>query len=166
MSQSGKRTAVTLADVRLDEKLDFLVMAREHFTDLNPAFRPLPEWETGYLESYLNDPAARVRWVVCDGVRSGFVIFGVKRHPYLTRQIGYVYELFIRAAYRRGGVGSRAATLALRELADAGCQRIDLEIMAGNEAAEALWRRFGFAKHAERWTCAAELVRGRAAESG
>jgi ribosomal protein S18 acetylase RimI-like enzyme len=157
---------VTLAEVRLTDKPDFLAMARAHFTGLNPAFRALPEWEAGYLESYLADPAARVRWIECDGVRAGFIVFGVKRHLHLPWQIGYVYELYVRPECRHGGVGSRAAMLALRELADAGCQRIDLEIMAGNEAAEALWRRFGFAKHAERWICPADLIRSRAAGGG
>jgi ribosomal protein S18 acetylase RimI-like enzyme len=150
--------AVDLIDVRQEEKPDFLTMARDYFTGLNPAFRPLPEWDGGYLECYLADPAARVRWVVRDGVRAGFVIFGVKRHPHLPWQIGYVYELFVRPEYRHGGIGSRAATLALRELAAAGCRRIDLEVSAENQSVAEFWRRFGFTKRAERWACPTDEV--------
>ncbi len=46
--------------------------------------------------------------------------------------------------YRRKGVGSRLLTEALRDGRQMGMRRAFLEVRAGNEAAQAMYRKFGF----------------------
>ena len=46
--------------------------------------------------------------------------------------------------FRRQGIGARILTAALEDAAEAGVKRAFLEVRAGNEAAQAMYRRFGF----------------------
>ncbi len=47
--------------------------------------------------------------------------------------------------YRRQGIGAQVLTEALKDARAAGARRSFLEVRAGNEAAQAMYRRFGFA---------------------
>lgn len=143
---------IQLESVYAADKLAFLACARDHFTELNSAFYPLPEWERSFFESHLREPGRRVRWVTAGGCRAGFAVYGVNPHPYLDQLSGYVYELYVSPDFRRAGVGRRVAELILAELTVAGCSRIDLEVLAGNHPAERLWGQLGWVKHAERWS--------------
>jgi len=61
---------------------------------------------------------------------------------------GWLYSVGVHPAARRGGVGARLVAEAEAALAALGCPKINLQVLAGNEAAQAFWRRMGYAQDA------------------
>lgn len=128
----------------------FLQMAERHFRDLNPAFVPHEDWKQHYFDKILNNPRMFARWIVRDGERAGFILYGIEDHRFLPRLTGVVYELYVRPEYRRMGVARQAAIRAIRQLEAHSPSKIQLEVVDGNTGAQALWRSLGFAKVTER----------------
>jgi ribosomal protein S18 acetylase RimI-like enzyme len=58
--------------------------------------------------------------------------------------VGEVDSIFVTAAYRGRGIGSRLLERALDWLATAGADSIKIQVAAGNEAAFAFYQRYGF----------------------
>jgi ribosomal-protein-alanine N-acetyltransferase len=56
----------------------------------------------------------------------------------------HVNNIGVRAGLRRRGMGARLLGAALERAARDGARRAVLEVRAGNEAAQALYRHFGF----------------------
>jgi GNAT superfamily N-acetyltransferase len=65
-----------------------------------------------------------------------------------TRTYGYVAELFVREEARRQGIGRRLLEEAERLVAARGIPHLIIGVLAGNEAAERTYARFGFAAYA------------------
>jgi len=57
---------------------------------------------------------------------------------------GWIYSLAVLPEYRRRGVGSRLMRHAEEQLKLLGCPKINLQIMQGNEAVEAFYRKLGY----------------------
>ncbi len=57
----------------------------------------------------------------------------------------HIATIAVHPDFRRRGIGARILTEALKEAQAAGAQRAFLEVRAGNEAAQAMYRSFGFA---------------------
>jgi len=142
---------VTMQPVSRDDREDFLRMAEEHFRELNPAFIPQADWKECYLERILGNPRLAARWILADGKRCGFILFGTEDHRFLPRQTGAIYEFYVQPEHRRQGVGRACALQVIRELRAASPSKVQLEIMEGNTGAEKLWRSLGFRKVSERW---------------
>jgi ribosomal protein S18 acetylase RimI-like enzyme len=132
----------------------FLAMAERLFRGLNPAFVPHDDWKRSYFENILENVQLSLRWIVVDGNRAGFVLFGLEAHRFLPRFNGMIYELYIEPDFRRKGVAHIAARQAIEELQSKSPSKIQLEIMEGNRAAEALWQSLGFRKVSERYVLA------------
>jgi ribosomal protein S18 acetylase RimI-like enzyme len=145
-------SAVELVPVGPDQKAQFLALACEHFRELDPAFRPLPEWEANYFETVTRSPNYALEWIVVSGETVGFILFGVEPHRFFPRTIGAIYELYVRPDRRRGGIGRAAAAEAVARLSARGVQRIQLEVIEGNEKAAALWEGLGFKRVSVRYT--------------
>lgn len=128
----------------------FLEMAERHFRDLNPDFAPHEDWKQHYFERIMSNPRMFARWIVRDGERAGFILFGLEDHRFLPRTTGVVYELYVRPEFRRMGLARQCAVEAIRELKTHAPSKIQLEVVNGNSGAEALWRSLGFAKVTER----------------
>jgi ribosomal protein S18 acetylase RimI-like enzyme len=60
--------------------------------------------------------------------------------------IGEIDSLFVKAQYRRQGIGNELTTLALKWLEDLNCEIMRVAIAEGNENALDFYRRFGFAE--------------------
>jgi ribosomal protein S18 acetylase RimI-like enzyme len=58
---------------------------------------------------------------------------------------GWIYSLGVRPDARRGGVGRVLLETAERALADLGCPKVNLQVMADNEVAQKFWRAAGYA---------------------
>lgn len=144
-------TAVDMKPVRAEEREEFLQMAEEHFRSLNPSFVPQQDWIENYFEGIQSNSNYALRWIVTDGRRAGFILFGVEKHRFLPRVTGNIYELYVCPAERRHGVALRVAQLAITELQELGSTKIQLEVMEGNEGARALWLSMGFRKVSERY---------------
>ncbi|MFZ1132844.1 MAG: UDP-2,4-diacetamido-2,4,6-trideoxy-beta-L-altropyranose hydrolase [Terriglobales bacterium] len=128
------------------EKDDFLGMAQRHFSELNAAFVPADDWKEHYFRTIMGNPQYFLRWVVCDGKRAGFILFGLEKHRFLPRMTGAIYEVYILPEFRRRGVASACAAEAIRELQALGPSKIQLEVVEGRTAAAALWESLGFQK--------------------
>lgn len=134
----------------LDRK-DFMSMAESHFRGLNPAFKPQADWNAHYFDNIAGNQRMFLRWIVVDGVRAGFILFGIEQHRFLPRQTGAIYELYIDQKFRRRGIARDCASAAIRELQAYAPSKVHLEIVKGNDAAEGLWKLLGFEKVSERW---------------
>jgi ribosomal protein S18 acetylase RimI-like enzyme len=129
----------------------FLAMAVRHFRELNPKFTPQEDWKLHYLDAILKNSRLSLRWVMADGRRAGFILFGMEDHRFLPRQTGVVYELYISPEFRRHGIARACAQQAIEELQTHSPSKLELEIMKDNPGAAALWASLGFEKVAERW---------------
>jgi ribosomal protein S18 acetylase RimI-like enzyme len=148
---------VSLIAVEPAEREEFLRVAEQHFRGLNSSFVPQEDWKRSYFENILDNPQFFLRWIVSQGKRSGFILYGVESHRFLPRKSGAIYELYVSPGMRRRGVARRAAEIAIRELQGLGPSKIHLEVVEGNEGAAALWTSLGFEKATERYVLRAKL---------
>lgn len=128
----------------------FLRMAEQHFRDLNPTFVPQDDWNKHYFENILGKPRLFARWITRDGKRVGFILFGLEDHRFLPRLTGMIYELYVRPEFRRMGIARGCAQQAIQELKSHAPSKIQLEVVEGNGAAQALWKSLGFVRVSER----------------
>jgi ribosomal-protein-alanine N-acetyltransferase len=63
----------------------------------------------------------------------------------LVDEEAHVTTVAVAPEHQRRGVGTAMMMEAVRTALDAGCRHLSLEVAAGNERAQALYRRFGFA---------------------
>jgi len=142
---------VKLIPVQPEQAEAFVRMAQRYFCELNPQFRPTSAWREAFSGRLLlgNNPV--VRWIGDDTTVMGFVIFGHQPHPYLPKRVGVVYELYVVPEHRHSGVASLAAAEVIEALRNCSVDRVQLEVMEGNQGAAIFWRKIGFAKVAERY---------------
>ena len=132
------------------EREQFLQMAKEHFSELTPAFVPDDDWKKHYFETILGNQQYFLRWIMCEQRRAGFILFGLENHRFLPRKTGVIYELYVMPEFRRQGIARICAEEAIRELWLHSPSKIQLEIVEGRIAAAALWKSLGFQKATER----------------
>ncbi len=109
--------------------------------------------EYGHPDRPHRDPAASVarKLAVGDGLfwlaeRGGRVV-GTAMAGWDGHR-GWLYSVGVHPEARRGGVGARLVAEAEAALAALGCPKINLQVLAGNDAAQAFWRRMGYAQDA------------------
>jgi ribosomal protein S18 acetylase RimI-like enzyme len=139
-----------MAEVAPSERAQFLQMAQQHFSELNPSFVPAEDWKAHYFETIQSNPAYRLRWILHGGARVGFILFGIESHRFLPRKTGIIYELYVAPQFRRRGIARACAEQAISELRSLGPSKIQLEVMEGNAGAAALWKSLHFEKVSER----------------
>jgi GNAT superfamily N-acetyltransferase len=61
----------------------------------------------------------------------------------------WLEDVFVAEPARQRGVGGALVELALERARERGCRRIELDASESNEAALALYRRFGFTQHSK-----------------
>jgi ribosomal protein S18 acetylase RimI-like enzyme len=148
---------VQLVAIQSAERDEFMRIAEEHFRGLSSTFTPQDDWRRGYFETILANPLFFLRWIVCDGERAGFILYGIERHRFLPRTTGAIYELYVDPVKRRRGIAQQAARIAIRELQQQGPSKIQLEVVDGNDGAAALWTSLGFRKVTARFVLPAKL---------
>lgn len=142
---------VALSPITSDQRAAFERLAVDYFSEFNPSFVPNDDWRANYFRNVTENPDYEPRWIACDGERAGFVLYGVQPHRFLTRRIGWIFELYVVPTYRGRGVATVAAKLALEALRARGIDGIQLEVLLDNAAAAGLWSRLGFEPVSERW---------------
>jgi ribosomal protein S18 acetylase RimI-like enzyme len=145
---------VRTENVKTADRDAFLAMAERLFRGLNPNFVPQADWKESYFENIVGNSRLSLRWIVADGKRAGFVLFGLEAHRFLPRFNGMIYELYIEPEFRRRGIAQIVAREAIQELQSKSPSKIQLEVMEGNHAATALWESLGFRKVSERYVLA------------
>jgi ribosomal protein S18 acetylase RimI-like enzyme len=136
------------------EQQEFMRVALDHFCELNPAFKPAPDWQDNYFATIRGNSDCWLQWILLDGEKVGFVLFGIEKHRFLPRRTGAIYELYISPNQRRKGIARSCAELVLAELRKYSPSKIQLEVIEGNQAAARLWQHLGFSKVSERFTLA------------
>jgi len=142
---------VSMSPIIESDREDFLRLAIAHFSELNPSFAPHADWKESYFTGILSNPNYFLRWILSDGKKAGFILFGLENHRFLPRKTGAIYELFVLPEFRRLGVAKACAADAIRELWSHSPAKVQLEVVEGSTAAAALWRSLGFHKVAERF---------------
>jgi ribosomal protein S18 acetylase RimI-like enzyme len=145
---------VRMLPIAASDEEEFQRIAIEHFSELNPAFAPENDWKAQYFRSILSTPQCFLRWIDCDGIRAGFILFGLENHRFLRRKTGAIYELYVRPEFRRRGIARVCAEEAIRELWTHSPSKIQLEVVEGQTAPAALWKSLGFQKVTERFVLA------------
>jgi len=98
------------------------------------------------LEGLLDDPARGHAWLICDGPAPiGYVVLTLGYSVEYHGRDAFVDELYIRPAYRRGGIGTQ--TFAFLEDACRALQvrALNLEVERHNTGAQQFYRAIGFA---------------------
>jgi ribosomal-protein-alanine N-acetyltransferase len=97
-------------------------------------------WSMAVFASELSLREGRAYRVARDGRRvAGY--FGLM----FVDEEAHVTTVAVAPGYQRRGVGTALMLEAARTALDAGSRHLSLEVAAGNERAQALYRRFGFA---------------------
>ncbi len=135
---------VQMLPLTASDEDDFLLMATNHFVELNSDFVPRDDWKEHYFPTIMKNPLYFLRWIIVDEKRAGFILFGLEKHRFLPRMTGVVYELYILPEFRRRGIASICAGDAIRELQAHAPSKIQLEVIEGRVAAVALWESLGF----------------------
>ena len=103
------------------------------------------------MEGLLADGALGRVWIVCDGDRgAGYLALTLGYSLELGGRDAFIDELFLAEAYRGRGLGKRVLEEALAEARKLGVRAVHLEVVQGNDAATALYRRFGFRERPHR----------------
>ena len=129
----------------------FMHLAVSHFRELDPSFVPHEDWREQYFPRILANPRCFLRWIIAEGSRAGFILFGVEDHRFLPRKTGVIYELYVLPVLRRRGLAKAIARAAIAELWTHNPSKIQLEVMEGRTAAAVLWKSLGFHKASERF---------------
>lgn len=142
---------VSLAAVTDDDRGAFEAAAIAHYRELDPRFAPAEDWRREWFRAAAQRPRRFACWILADGARAGFIVYGAEPHRFLPREHGLVLELWVAPAQRRRGVARAAGAAAIAHLRSLGLARIQLEVSGTDANAAKLWRSLGFVKTAERY---------------
>jgi UDP-2,4-diacetamido-2,4,6-trideoxy-beta-L-altropyranose hydrolase len=148
------RPALSMALVKTKDQDPFLRMAEQHFRELNREFTPDQDWQDHYFDNIQKDSKYSLQWIIADGQRAGFILFGSEKHRFLPRQSGVILELYVVPEQRRRGIARVIAEQAICEMQESSPSKIQLEVVEGNAAAVKLWKSMGFRKVTERFVLA------------
>jgi ribosomal protein S18 acetylase RimI-like enzyme len=143
--------SIEMRTITREERGEFLEMAEQFFLYLNPRFVPHADWEEHYFENILGNCRFSLRWILVDGLKVGYILFGLENHLFLPRQSGTVYAIYIQPEMRRKGIARICAEQAISELRAQSPSKIQLEIMEGNQAAMTFWESLGFERVSSRF---------------
>lgn len=101
------------------------------------------------LRKFVADPGLGRAWIFFDDATPvGYIVltFGFS-FEYHGRD-AFIDELYVEPQYRRQGIGRRAMQFVAESAREFGVNAIHLEVDKGNDAAEELYRRVGYADQA------------------
>jgi len=112
--------------------------------DYPTAFLSSYEREEAYDEQRWRQEFERGEWniILTDGRRAG--LLGVTRLPHMPLQECYLEYMWVDPEFRRCGVASMLLRTVLDRLRDLGVDTVLLYVLAGNDDATRLYKRFGF----------------------
>jgi ribosomal protein S18 acetylase RimI-like enzyme len=125
-------------------------LMRAHYAfDPERFLQPGDETETGYaafLGSVLDAPDSRVFVAEEEAAVAGYVYVVLEPMSWkeLRGPAGFIHDVAVREEARRSGIATELMEVALQWLRDRGAPRVILWTAAPNEAAQQLFRRFGF----------------------
>jgi ribosomal protein S18 acetylase RimI-like enzyme len=118
--------------------------------DIDPIFEPrdgaLPVFEEKYLRPVMKSENNLVQ-VALDGRKVVGYSFSQIIDPsdlMKRKKYGYVHDVFITAGYRRRGIGEKMYEEILKWFHSQDIDRVELQVIARNEAACSFWKKHGF----------------------
>jgi len=120
---------------------------------------PAP-WPRDYLAQHLGDDGFMV--IEHEARVVGYTVIGVKIPSFLARlerrtralltgkeaeelpPVGHILNIAVDPAFRGRGLGKRLLEYALEYCRGLGAERVELEVRTGNDAAIALYQKYGF----------------------
>jgi ribosomal-protein-alanine N-acetyltransferase len=117
-------------------------------------------WPREYLAQHLGDDGFVV--VEYGNLVVGYAVVGIKipsfwarleqrtralltgQEPQEPPPVGHILNIAVDPAYRRKGLGKRLLEYALDYCRQLGAERVELEVRTGNDAAIALYQKYGF----------------------
>jgi len=96
-------------------------------------------------------PAAEVVMAEVDGAPAGFALFFHTFSTFLGRRGLYLEDLFVRPAFRNGGLGRQLMGHLAKLAVERGCGRFEWSVLDWNESAVRFYRSLG-ASGMEGWT--------------
>jgi ribosomal protein S18 acetylase RimI-like enzyme len=133
----------TLVPVVSEDRDSFMEMAITYFKEATPGFEPQEDFKKYFFPGMFK-PNIFCDWVVRNGKRVGFVIFGVEDHLFLPRKTGFFYAFYIVPEARKGSVAPLVMQECCRVLDTFHPSKIQLEVIEGNEEAHRIWTWMGF----------------------
>jgi ribosomal protein S18 acetylase RimI-like enzyme len=133
----------TLVPVEKEDREAFMEMATTYFKEAIPGFNPDEDFRKFFFDGMFKPNIFR-DWVVRDGKRLGFVIFGIEDHLFLPRKTGFFYAFYIVPESRRGSLATLVMQDCCRILDTFHPSKIQLEVIEGNEEAHQIWTWMGF----------------------
>jgi ribosomal protein S18 acetylase RimI-like enzyme len=102
------------------------------------------------FRSLLDQPHFGTIWLAYDGSEAaGYVIMTVRFAMEFAGLSGAIDDLYVRPSARRKGFGKLLIESLLIECEDRGLAELHVEVEPGNEAAQALYLRFGLLKRTD-----------------
>jgi len=102
----------------------------------------LPWPARAFRHELLENPHARL-WTAEANSGEGAVVVGVIVVWLIIDEV-HIATIAVQPEFRRRGIGRRLLAAALQDALRSGCRNATLEVRAGNQAAQSLYRRFGF----------------------
>lgn len=100
------------------------------------------------LTVLVNDPSRGTVWLICDGdAPVGYFALTFGYSLEFHGRDAFIDEIYIRPTYRGHGWGTRAMSLAEAVALTANVRAVHLEVGRGNIAAQAFYRKAGYADH-------------------
>jgi ribosomal protein S18 acetylase RimI-like enzyme len=104
-----------------------------------------PAWATRSFSDLLGSELRGAAWMAfLDAQAAGYVVMTLRHSMELGGLDGFVDDLFVRPGCRRRGLGKSLLAAVFDGCAARNVLAIHVETSAGNEAAQAIYRKFGF----------------------
>jgi ribosomal protein S18 acetylase RimI-like enzyme len=101
-------------------------------------------WAERAFENLIREPLYGAVWLIeSDGEAIGHVVLSVLFAMEFGGLSGFIDDLFVCPTHRRRGAASAALDALLTECRRRGCRAVQVEVGADNDAAQALYRRYG-----------------------
>lgn len=121
-----------------------VALMREFYAE---ASVPLEDaWAARAVAGLIDDPSRGAVWLIEHGNAAvGHVVLSIRYAMEYGGPIGYIDDLFVRAEHRRMGAARVALDALVAECRRRRCRALYVEVGSSNDAAMALYRRYGMA---------------------
>jgi ribosomal protein S18 acetylase RimI-like enzyme len=118
-------------------------------------------WAEESFRQILRNEARGAVWVAREGAEAiGYIVLTLRHSMEFGGLVGIVDDLFVRASFRRKGVGSALVAALLEASRNLGLFAVHVEVGSNNLAAGALYKAFGLNSNSDgRETLTARLDR-------
>jgi ribosomal protein S18 acetylase RimI-like enzyme len=101
-------------------------------------------WAAAAFAQLLDDPSRGAVWIIeSSGLPIGHIVLAVRFAMEFGGLIGYIDDLFVRPEHRRRGAARAAVESLIADCRRRDCRSLYVEVGPDNDAAQALYRRFG-----------------------